>query len=148
MKAYARAIFAKENVPIMRSGGSFGLINDLYEGLCSREIGTSYPGVQIAPVTARKKSPKLDLGDRGEDIAYPWAHSLNASSELRSGRIDCQFHLTHATKQYSRVSCLTQTGFADSIGKEVQLLISGSPTYAETRQRPRLTTSSGILATS
>ncbi len=70
----------------MRSGGSFGLINDLYEGLCSRKIGMSYPGIQIAPVMARKKSPKLDLGDRGEDIAYSLAHSLNAFSDLRSGK--------------------------------------------------------------
>ncbi len=54
-----------------RSDESFGLINGFNKGLCSRKIGTSYPGLQIAPVTARKKSPKLDLGDRGEDIAYP-----------------------------------------------------------------------------
>ncbi len=66
----------------------------------------------------------------------------------KAATAECQFYLTHATKQSSRVSCLAQTGFAASFGKEMQLLISGSPTYAETRQRPRLTMSSGIFATS
>ncbi len=55
----------------MRSGGSFGLINGVNKGLYSRKIVTSYPGIQIAPVMARKKSPKLNLGDRGEDAVYP-----------------------------------------------------------------------------
>ncbi len=53
--------------------------------------------------------------------------------------------LTYATRQGSRVSCLAQTGFA-AFGKGVQL-ISGSP-YAEAEQLSRLTSPSGMLATS
>ncbi len=45
----------------------------------------------------------------------------------------------------SRVSCLAQTSFA-AFGKGVQL-IGGSP-YAESEQLSRLTSPSGILATS
>ncbi len=53
--------------------------------------------------------------------------------------------LTYTTRQGSRVSCVAQTGFA-AFGKGVQL-ISGSPN-AETEQLSRLTSPSGILATS
>ncbi len=50
----------------------------------------------------------------------------------------------YTTRQGRRVSCLAQTGFA-AFGKGVQL--SGSP-YAEAEQLSRLTSPSGILATS
>ncbi len=46
-------------------------------------------------------------------------------------------NLTYTTKQGSRVSWLAQTVFT-AFGKEVQLLISGSP-YAEIEQLSRLT---------
>ncbi len=55
------------------------------------------------------------------------------------------WNLTYTTWQSSRVSCLAQTVFA-AFGKGVQL-ISGSP-YAEIEQFSRLTSPSGILATS
>ncbi len=55
------------------------------------------------------------------------------------------WNLTYTTRQGRRVSCLAQTCFA-AFGKGVQL-ISGSP-YAETEQLSRLTSPSGILATS
>ncbi len=55
------------------------------------------------------------------------------------------WNLTYTTRQGRRVSCLAQTGFA-AFGKGVQL-ISGSP-YAETEQLSRLTSPSGVLATS
>ncbi len=51
----------------------------------------------------------------------------------------------YSVRQGSRVSCLIQTGFA-AFGNGVQL-ISGSP-YAETEQLSRLTSPTGILATS
>ncbi len=56
-----------------------------------------------------------------------------------------KLYLTYTTRQVSRFSCVAQTGFA-AFGIEVQL-ISGSP-YAETEQLFRLTSQSGILATS
>ncbi len=55
------------------------------------------------------------------------------------------WNLTDTTRQGSRVSCLAQTGFAAFV-KGVQL-ISGSP-FTETEQLSRLTSPSGILATS
>ncbi len=58
---------------------------------------------------------------------------------------DIKLTLAYTRTQGSRVSCLAQTGFA-AFGKGVQL-ISGSP-YAETEQLARLSSPSGILATS
>ncbi len=92
----------------------------------------------------------------GKILLTPWhTHWMPSQNLVLVGRwnwwkpakADCQFYLTHTTKQYSRGSSLAQTGFA-AFGKEMQLLISGSPTYAETKQLPRQTSSSGILATS
>ncbi len=57
-----------------------------------------------------------------------------------------RWNLTYTTRQGSRVSWLAQPGFATSFGKGVQF-ISGSP-YAETEKLSRLTSPSGILATS
>ncbi len=81
----------------------------------------------------------LDVVGRGEDIAIPYALSLNAFSESCSGRalklvgasknwlpilllvVYQNWNFTYTTRQGSRVSCLTQTGFA-AFGEGMQLI--------------------------
>ncbi len=72
-------------------------------------------------------------------------HSENVVLFNNLWKVYTNWNLAYTTRQGSRVSCLAQTGFAAFV-KGVQL-ISGPP-YAETEQLSRLTSPSGILATS
>ncbi len=118
-------------------------------------LSTSTPWIRYASLFAQ---PRGRCQQFREDSKISWHSSPPLPKETAaagpsffatgttSGWPDYPYRdLTHTTIQGSRVSCLAQTGFA-AFGKVVQL-ISGSP-YAETEQLSRLTSPSGILATS